>query len=143
MKFYNTTSPYKIIQYNGIQYTVCKDYSHLSRYRGLRQVIHNPNNSVSRFITLETPNSIHSNIKDISYYTVTPAEVNRLDLIAYKLLGSANYKWILAYMNEIEDGYSTYEGQLLKYPTAGITALFSKGELLAPLNPFSLNLGSE
>ena len=142
MNYYNTTTPYKVIAYDGIQYNVCRDYTHLSRYRSLRQVVHNPDDITSRFIALETPNSLESHA-DMSYHTVTPAEVNRLDLIAFKLLGSANYKWILAYINEIEDGYTAYEGQLLKYPTAGITALFSKGDVLAPLNPFSLNLGAE
>lgn len=142
MKFYNTTTPYKVIEYDGIQYNVCKDYSHLSRYRSLRQVVHNPTNVTERFIALETPNEIHTST-NMSYHTVVPEEVNRLDLIAYKLLGSANYKWILSYINGIEDGYTAYEGQVLMYPTAGITALFSKGEILAPLNPFSLNLGSE
>lgn len=142
MKIYDTLSPYKVIEYKGIQYDVCCDYSHMSRYKSLRQVVHNPADTTDRFIALETPNTIESRTA-VSYYTVLAKEVNRLDLIANKLLGSPNYKWILSYMNNIQDGFSAYEGQLLKYPTAGITALLSNHEILAPLNPFSLNLGSE
>lgn len=143
MIFYNTMIPYKILEHEGIQYSVCRDYSHISRCRRYRQLIHNPDNPADRFIALETPNPISSSV-DVKYYEVSPTEVNRLDLIALKLLGSANYKWVLAYFNAIDDGFSVYEGQVLRYPTNGISALFSsKNEVLSPINPFALNLGSE
>ena len=70
------------------------------------------------------------------------SSLNRLDLIAEELLGSAHYSWVLSYFNNIEDGYTALEGQRLMYPTS-ITALFNPGELLASVNPISLNLGEE
>ena len=68
MKFYDTLVPHKTIEYKGIQYTVCRDYSHISRYRGLRQVVFMPNDP-ERFIALETPNAIISNKLSVKFHT--------------------------------------------------------------------------
>ena len=32
------TKPYDTVDYDGISYGVCRDYSHISRYRDLRQI---------------------------------------------------------------------------------------------------------
>ena len=141
MKSYDTLVPHKTIEYKGIQYTVCRDYSHISRYRGLRQVVFMPDDP-ERFTALETANAIISNKLPVKFHTVTVTEENRLDLIAYKELGSVSYAWVIAYMNRIVDGYTVHEGQRLTIPI-NITSLFSKGELLAPVSPSALNLGSE
>lgn len=141
MKFYDTLVPYKTIEYKGIHYTVCRDYSHISRYRGLRQVVFMPDDP-ERFTALETANAIISNKLPVKFHTVTVTEENRLDLIAYKELGSVSYAWVIAYINRIVDGYTVHEGQRLTIPI-NITSLFSKGELLAPVSPSALNLGSE
>ena len=141
MKFYDTLTPYRTIEYRGIQYTVCRDYSHISRYRCLRQVIFAPK-SRSRFMALETPNAIVVHNLPVKYHQVTALEENRLDLIANAELGSVTYAWIIAYLNKIADGYTVHEGQRLMIPTS-ITALFNTGELLAPVSPSVLNLGSE
>lgn len=95
-----------------------------------------------RFTALETANAIISNKLPVKFHTVTVTEENRLDLIAYKELGSVSYAWVIAYMNRIVDGYTVHEGQRLTIPI-NITSLFSKGELLAPVSPSALNLGSE
>ena len=92
--YYDTLIPYCSVKHTGIQYTVCKEYNHISRYRGLRQLVHNPDESV-RFIALETPNPIISNAQFI-YYDVPATEENRLDLIAYKFFGSPQYSWIIS-----------------------------------------------
>lgn len=141
MKFYDTLVPHKTIEYKGIHYTVCRDYSHISRYRGLRQVVFMPDDP-ERFTALETANAITSNKLPVKFHTVTVTEENRLDLIAYKELGSVSYAWVIAYMNRIVDGYTVHEGQRLTIPI-NITSLFSKDELLAPVSPSALNLGSE
>lgn len=141
MKFFDTLVPYKTVTRKGIQYTVCCDYSHISRHRSLRQVIFHPNDT-DRFIALETPNAIVSNKLPIKYHTVTATEENRLDLISNKELGSPTYAWAIAYFNGVMDGYTVHEGQRLVIPS-NITALFSSGELLAPVSPSVLNLGSE
>ena len=140
MKFYNTLIPYEVLEHKGIQYTTCKAYDHISRYKGLRQVIHNPSYS-DRFIALEPPNSF-STKTDVLYYDVPATEENRLDIIAFKYLGSAQYAWVIAYFNGIEDGFTVREGQRLVIPKS-ISSLFNKGEILASVPPLQLNLGTE
>lgn len=138
--YYDTLTPYKTIEHTGIQYTVCRDYKHISRYRGLRQVVHNPYDT-NRFIALETPNPLLTNAEFL-YYDVPASEENRLDLIANKFFGSAQYSWIISYFNGIEDGYTVWEGQRLKI-LKNFTELFDVGELLAPIPALQLNLGEE
>ena len=141
MNIINTLTPYEKLPHNGIQYSVCRDYDHISRYKSLRQVIHNPSVSDERFISLETPNPFESN-SDVTYYDVSADEENRLDLIAYKLLGSTSYSWVIAYFNDIEDGFTVREGQRLAVPKS-ISSLFNSGEMLAPVSALQLNLSSE
>lgn len=138
--YYDTLVPYQVLEHKGIQYNVCYDYNHISRYKGLRQLTHSPAES-DRFITLETPNPILSNANFI-YYDVPLTEENRLDLIANRFYGSAQYSWIIAYFNGIEDGFTVSEGQRLRI-LENFTDLFSNGELLAPIPALQLNLGSE
>lgn len=139
---YDTLIPYHVIDYNGIQYGTCRDFSHISRYRCLRRVNHETNTK-DQFMTLESPNTIHSDVP-VKYYFVRASEENRLDLIAEKYLGSATYAWVIAYLNEIHDGFTVSEGQRLKIPESGsVTALFETGEMLAAVNPLLLNLGAE
>lgn len=140
MEWYNTLTPYRDIPYYGIQYGVCYDYKHISRYKGLRSVVHNPETDM-RFVAPETPNPFHTNL-DVQYYVVPADRENRLDLIANEFLGSATYSWVLAYFNGIVDGYTVNEGQRLAIPKS-FTSLFNSGEILAPVSPLALNLGSE
>lgn len=139
--YYDTLVPYKKFIHKGIDYTVCRDFDHISRYKGLRQVVHNPDDTDDRFIALETPNTISSNAEFL-YYDVPATEENRLDLIAYKYFGSPQYSWIISYFNDIEDGYTVREGQRIKI-LKNFTDLFNTGELLASIPALTLNLGSE
>lgn len=141
MKVLDTLSPYKEVEYNRINYTTCRDFNHISRHRGLRQVVHNPSEADSRFISLETPNPFQTNT-EVIYHEVTANEENRLDILANKYLGSATYSWVIALFNSIEDGFTCREGQKLAIPKS-ISALMSKGEILAPVSALSLNLGEE
>ena len=141
MKIQDTLSPYHELNYKGIQYGVCRDFKHICRYRRLRQVIHNPQDAVERFISLETPNEFTTD-SEVVYYEVPPVEENRLDIIAYKFLGSAQYAWTIAYFNQIEDGFTVHAGQKIMIPKT-ITQLYNKGEILASVNPLSMNLGTE
>ena len=134
------TKPYKEIEHEGITYTECKDFNHISRYRNLRQVVHCPD-TYYRYITLETVNPFLTNTT-VRYHEVTMPEINRLDLIAEEELGSATYSWVIAYFNSIEDGYTVREGQKLIIPSS-VTALFNSGEILAPITAIKLNLGEE
>lgn len=141
MEFYDTTTPYDVVDYKGIQYTTCRDFNHISRYKGLRQVIHSPNDVDERFISLETSNPFTTRI-EVMYYDVPVYEENRLDLIAHKYLGSASYSWVLAYLNQIEDGFTVRQGQTLKIPKS-LFNLFNNGEILASIPALQLNLSSE
>lgn len=140
MKIYNTLVPYDVIEHKGIQYNTCRNYDHISRYKGLRQITHNPN-SFNRFITLESPNCFESSA-NVIFYDVPATEENRLDIIANRFLGSASYSWVIAYFNSIEDGFTVREGQRLRIPK-DISSLFNKGELLASVSALQLNLGTE
>lgn len=141
MKWYNTTTPYEVLEHKGIQYGVCRDYNHMCRYRRLRQVINNPDDISDRFIDLETPNPFETH-SEVIYYEVPASEENRLDVIAFNLFGSAQYSWIISYFNDIQDGFTVNAGQRLVVPKA-ITQLFEKGECLASVSPLTLNLGTE
>ena len=133
------TQPYDVVKHEGITYGVCVDFSHISRYRNLRQVTHCP--ETDRYITLETVNPFITHT-EVIYHEVSTTEINRLDLIAQKTLGSATYSWVIAYFNQIEDGFTVREGQKLMIPKS-ITQLLSKGEILAPITAMKLNLGEE
>lgn len=138
---YDINHPYQEIPYEGIQYTNCRDYGHISRYKGLRQVVHNPDNTDERYMALETVSPFITN-SDVDYYEVPSRYENRLDIIAYEKLGSASYAWVIAYFNNIEDGFSVHEGQLIKIPK-NISSLFNSGEILQTVPALGLNLGSE
>lgn len=140
MQILNTLNPYSKIDYGNIQYGVCVDYNHISRYKGLRQVTHNIN-SGNRFIALETPNAIND-VSDFTYYVVPAVETNRLDIISNKLYSSAQYSWIIAYFNNIADGFTVNQGQRLKVPTS-LSSLFATGQVLASIPTNTLNLGQE
>lgn len=141
MRFIDTLRPYDILDYKGIQYGVCRDFNHISRYRRLRQIIHTPSDLVDRFVTLETPNAFETH-SEVVYYTVPATEENRLDIIAYRFLGSAQYAWTIAYFNGIEDGFTVHEGQKIMIPKT-FSQLYNKGECLSSVNPITLNLGTE
>ena len=140
IEWYDTLRPYDTIPYSGIQYTTCRDYDHISRYKGLRQVIHNADDE-DRFVALETSNPFSTNV-EVNYYKVPSHEENRLDVLAYRFLGNAQYSWIIAYFNGIEDGFTCREGQVLAIPK-NMSSLFNSGELLATIPATYLNLGTE
>lgn len=140
MKEYNTMTPYDEIERSEIEYTVCRDFNHISRYKGLRQVIHE-GDQPGRYIALEVSNPFSTDT-NVTYYTVPAHLENRLDLIAYDLLGSANYAWVIAYFNGIADGFTVLEGQKLAIPN-NVSQLFNAGQVLEPINVLRLNLGSE
>lgn len=142
MYVFDSLTPYQEIDYKGIQYAPCRDYSHISRYRGLRQVIHSPRDVEDRFVALETPNAFITSNTDVIWHEVLGVEVNRLDLIALKYLGSATYAWVIAYFNQIEDGFTCRLGQKLRIPRS-ITDLMRSGEVLQSVTALTLNLASE
>lgn len=141
IRWYNTLTPYKEIPAYPIQYGVCKDYDHISRYSRLRQVVHSTG-TINKFVSLETSNPFETHITTMKVHEVTAVEENRLDLIAEKYLGCASYSWVIAYVNGIEDGYTVREGQKLNIPNS-VTDLMKHGELLESVPAMQLNLGVE
>lgn len=139
--YYDTLIPYKVLPHLGIEYNVCRNFDHISRYKGLRQVVHAPLDQDQRFIALETVNPIDIHAS-YSWYEVMPTEENRLDLIAKKFYGSAQYSWVISYMNRIEDGFSVASGQRIMI-LDNFMDLFNSGELLASIPAMILNLGAE
>lgn len=140
MNILDILTPYKEIEFSGIQYAVCREFDHISRYRCLRQVVRNPDND-DRCVLLETPNQFTTNC-EVIYYDVLQQEENRLDIIAKKLLGSSSYSWVLSYFNNIEDGFTVKPGQRLVVPKH-FSSLFADGEILTPVTALQLNIGSE
>lgn len=140
MRFPFTYGLYKEVERDPIQYTYCPDYSHISRYRALRQVIHQGITG-DRYIALETVNPFESNA-NMKHYIVPANRQNRLDLIAEEQLGSATYSWVIAYVNRIQDGFTVLEGTDLQIPQS-VTSLFNNGEILASTTVYKLHLGSE
>lgn len=142
MKWYNTLfPPYSILEYNGIQYGVCRNFSHISRFRNLRQVSHEYLKTENRWKALETPNPITSRC-EVDYYEVPPKYENRVDLIANELYGNAKYGWVICYFNEITDGFSLAAGTKIQVPKS-IDSLFNTGEILQSVSATTLNLGEE
>ena len=142
MYIMNIVEPYDKVDYKGIQYAPCCDYKHISRYKGLRRVIHSPHDVSDRFISLETPNAFITSNLGVIWHEVSSTEENRLDLIAHKYLGSAKYSWVIAYFNQIEDGFTCRLGQKLMIPKS-VMSLMQTGELLQPVTALTLNLASE
>lgn len=141
MRYINSTvESYDIVERDPIQYTYCRNYEHVSRYRGLRQVIHQ-GQSPDRYVALEGPNAFETHTS-VRYYTVPANRENRLDIIAQELLGSSDYKWVIAYFNGIADGFTVHEGMRLQIPKT-VSSLFENGECLQPIPATKLNLGSE
>ena len=140
MQFLDTTKQYKELERDPIQYTYCASFNHISRYKSLRQVIHE-GKSNGRFVALETSNAFNTNCKTKMYIVPSNRE-NRLDLIAKEQLGSATYSWVIAYFNNISDGFTVLEGTTLKIPQS-LTDLFNNGEILSSIAVNHLNLGSE
>lgn len=140
---HDTTKPYKVVDYHGIEYTTCKEFDHISRYKRLRQVIHYlSDKGTPRYITLELQNHYDYENLAVEYYQVTVDRENRLDLISYDYFGTTAYRWVIAYINNILDGFTCYEGQLLMIPTS-IYDLFKDGSVLSSVPVTSLNLGTE
>lgn len=52
----------------------------------------------------------------INVIRVRPARFERLDVLAFKFLGSGEYWWVIALMNDLDWAFSYSDGQILKIP---------------------------
>ncbi len=56
-------------------------------------------------------------IRPTTFYTIRYEDIQRPELLAYKLYGNQDYWWILMYVNEIHDVWNDItEGKIIKIP---------------------------
>ncbi len=79
----------------------------ISRYRNV------PILSGSHYGTFEFPKI---DLNKIAIYTVAPTAEDRLDTLAARYLGSGQYWWVIAIMNNIDWGFSFTPGVNLVIP---------------------------
>ena len=79
----------------------------ISRYRNVAIV------SGSFYETLEFP---QIDINKIPVFVITPTAEDRLDTLAAQHLGSGEYWWIIAVMNDIDWAFSFTEGKNIVIP---------------------------
>ncbi len=79
----------------------------ISRYRNSNII------SGSYFETISEPEIDLSKIPTIN---IRVSNYDRLDVLAAKFLGSGEYWWIIAMINDISWAFSFEEGQILKIP---------------------------
>jgi len=79
-----------------------------SRYRNVNLI------DKSFYETSEFPDQ--AKLDGISTFQIVASRFDRLDNLAFKHLGSGEYWWIIAIMNDIEWMYGFEEGQILKIP---------------------------
>jgi hypothetical protein len=120
-----------------IRYLNPFDFRHISRYRGLRQIVDIDNNHIS----LESTNPWQSRLP-VRWHTVTQKQENRLDIIAKDIYGSEMYSWVVVRMNNISDGFTVNAGTKIAV-IDNFFDLINKGEILAAIPPFTLNLRQE
>jgi hypothetical protein len=55
--------------------------------------------------------------RPLTFYTIKSEDIQRFDLISYKVYGSQEYWWILAKFNDIQDVWNDLEeGKVLSVP---------------------------
>ena len=93
-------------------YTVPRKYDHISRYSIYRQII-----DENKEIYHETANQtvIKETDEDL-YHEVLKEEENRLDIIANKYYGNADFAWIIAMGNNLIDPFIVTPGEVLRIP---------------------------
>jgi hypothetical protein len=99
------------------QYTVPYGVKNASRYKHIDELLVESNGQ-ERLIK-KTLGPIDLGIfpfNGTNLYTVSAAEENRIDIIAYKIYGSASLYWVLCYMNNIPDPLNVPAGTILYVP---------------------------
>jgi len=79
----------------------------ISRYRNVSLI------SGSYYSTFDFPKA---DLNKIATFTIVPTSEDRLDTLAAKYLGSGQYWWVIAFLNDIDWGFSFEEGSTLYIP---------------------------
>lgn len=81
----------------------------ISRYRSVNKLDN------KFYETVEFPSAdVLSNITAVQ---VRVSKFDRLDNLAFKYLGSGEYWWIIAVMNDLNSAFDLEDGQVLRIPT--------------------------
>lgn len=82
----------------------------ISRYRSVKAL------DDKFYETMEFPSK--KDLDSIETFRVRVANFDRLDNLAFKYLGSGEYWWIIAIVNDLDWAFSFEEGQILKIPVS-------------------------
>lgn len=80
----------------------------ISRYRNVNKL------DGKFYESIEFPSSI--SLSNISTIQLRVSKFDRLDHLAFKHLGSGEYWWIIAIMNDIDWAFDFEDGQVIKIP---------------------------
>jgi hypothetical protein len=81
----------------------------VSRYRNTKVI-----DEGKTYETISFPS--REELDKISVIRIRVANFDRLDILASKYLGSGEYWWVIALINDFEWAFSFEEGQVLKIP---------------------------
>lgn len=90
-----------ITNWNGTAISTSESNSYWSNKGGL----FSPSKGQATYFPL--PAAYRSAIKIVGKYTVPPSQKNRPDMIAYQLYGSEDYWWLVLWMNNLTDPFSS------------------------------------
>lgn len=112
-------------RYYFVDYYSPYDYYELSRYRDIRRIKTEDDNTLihETMYDFKLPES-----EEDVYHTVTAAEEGRIDVISLIAYSNSKYWWIIALANNIIDPLNEIkEGTVLRIPT--ITSLYQQGSI--------------
>lgn len=99
--------------YYGIEYLPSVEYKNACRYKNLRTI----QDDITKNIHHESWNQVGIvKSREDTYYTVTNADENRLDIIANRFYGTPRFWWIIALANYIMDPFYIPVGTTLRIP---------------------------
>lgn len=101
-------------------------YSNSSRYKNLRRIQDEDTKKI--YHESWSQNTVSMSDSD-TYYTVTAAEENRLDIIANTYYGTPKYWWVIALANYIIDPFDVPTGTQLRIPP--LISLYDAGGVLS------------
>lgn len=96
------------------QYKVTYSINDMSRYKHIDELLLSDNKVVKA--TMGPSDMSIYPFNGTNMFTVTAAEENRIDLVAYKVYGAASLYWIICYFNAIADPLKLPVGTVLFIP---------------------------
>lgn len=82
----------------------------LSRYRNVKVADGN------YYETVDFPSK--EQLDSVPSYNIRVNRFDRLDILAYKYLGSGEYWWMIALMNDLDWAFGFEEGQIMRIPVS-------------------------